>query len=348
MKKRWLAIGLAALVLTLSACGGGAGSGEASADQPGSEASSAPETPAESSAESGTEQTEGSAGSYYEEEESTVETPPLTYKMAPIYVQEEPNEYGRACSNYVIEINELGFSIWNIAVYDKTSGELLNWANDYEWTGYPGWICVDERPHYGYRYQDEWLPNWETDRSTYVVTVEHKGEALGPDDIQIVAEMEYQGQSAGDYTFEVNAELDEISVNASPVVHGFSLLKLGDEYFLPEINATGACGGFDEEGDYSYDGWSYTFIHLSGGEYDPEEFRDSFSAVSWDEESKTFVDYEIPAGYKEARLIDPDVNRFDLILGLQTSYDEDVPYELIENILPAYDDGTQKIVFCWS
>ena len=349
MKKRILAIGLAALMLMLTTACGGKGSAdtaESSTEAASSEAAEVSQDAPEESAGAD----DGEASADYGDPlitEEPAEAPELTYKMAPIYVQEEPTEYGYTHSNYVIVVNEPDFTFWDVTIFDKSTGEACGWDNDYDWSGYPGKICTEEKAHYGALRSDGWFDYWATDRATYVVTIEHKGDVLGAENVQVVAEMEYQGQQAGEYTFEVNAELDEIPTNECAVVHGFNLLKFGDEYYIPEINSSAAAGTYDYDTNSRCDGWGYTFIHLTGGETDPEAFRNSFRPMRWDDGSKSFVPYETPAGYEPWNSVDADGGNLEVYLGLSTDMDGDVPYELIEEIVPAYDDGVTQMVFSW-
>ena len=327
-----------------------------------SESDTSAETPAESSEDAGAaseesevseEEDSGAEETYaeesYAEEEPAVEAPELTYKMAPISVQAEPNEYGYTYSNYAISVDQVGFTFFDVAVYDKTTGELCSWENDYDWMGYPGKACVEEKAHYGYRFTDGWFDYWATDRSTYVLTVEHKGDVLAPEDVQIVAEMEYQGQEAGEYTFEVNAELEEIPVNESEIVHGFNLLRLKGQYFVPELNSSSSSGEYDYDNNTKSDGWGYTFIHVGGGDYDAAAFEGCFYPVEWDDTSKSFVPYKVPDGYDLDVTVKKDGDNLEVFIGLKTDMDSEVPYELIENIIPAYDGGGEGFyTFCWS
>ena len=358
MKKRLTALMLAALMLAMTtACGSdenGAGaetSETAAASEVGdatvNEETGMPEENAEpESYEENTSEPEA-----YEEEtaEPAVEVPELTYKMAPLSVEAEPTEYGYTYSTYAISVDQVGFTFWDVSIYDKKTGELCGWDNDYAWSGYPGKACVEEKPHYTYQYTDGFFDYWATDRSTYVLTIEHMGDVLAPEDVQVVAVMEYQGQEAGEYTFEVNADTEEIPFNESKVVHGFNLLRLKDQYFIPELNSSASGGG-----EYDYDnntwahGWSYTFIHVGDGDYSAEDYEGCFCPVQWDDAKKDFVPYEVPDGYDLDVSIKKDGDNLEVFMGLRTDMDNEVPYELIENIVPAYDGEEGFYIFCWS
>ena len=77
---------------------------------------------------------------------TVVEAPELTYKMAPLSVKAEPSEYGKTYCNYAIEVNEIGFTFDDVVIYDKKTGEECGWDNGYDWTEYPGKICVSDTP----------------------------------------------------------------------------------------------------------------------------------------------------------------------------------------------------------
>ena len=339
MKKRLITL-IAAVVLVaiLAGCG--------------SQQQNVPEDPVptdEYAGEAGTTEETSEPESYGEEPEQTVEVPELTYKMAPLSVKAEPSEYGYTYSTYVISVDQVGFTFWEISVYDKKTGERCSWDNDYELSGYSGAVCVEERPHYSYKYTDGSFDYWATDRSTYVIAVEHNGDVLAPEDIQVVAEMEYQGQQAGEYTFEVNADLEEIPFNESKVVHGLNLLRLKGQYFVPEVNSSASGGGtYDYDNNTWADGSSYTFIHVGDGDFSAEDFEGCFYPVQWDDAKKDFVPYVVPDGYDLDVSIHKDGDDLVVFIGLRTDMDSDVPYELTEIIVPAYKGEEGEFIFCWA
>ena len=356
MKKRFIAIFTAAvLIAVLGGCGSDQ-QGEQEASSTITEDEGADDQALEESNESSYEEADmtedASEPESYEEDsaEPAVEAPELTYKMAPLSVKAEPSEYGYTYSTYAISVDQVGFTFWDVSVYDKKTGKLCDWEDDYHWSGYPGKVCVEEKAHYTYEFTDGWFDYWATDRSTYVITIEHGGDVLGPEDVQIVAEMEYQGQSAGEYTFEVNADPEEIPVNESEIVHGFNLLKLNGQYFIPEINSSASGGGtYDYDNNTWADGFSYNFIHVGDGDYRAEDFDGCFYPVQWDDAQKTFVPYEVPDGYDIDVSINKDGDNLVVFMGLRTDMDNEVPFELIENIVPAYDGGGEGFyTFCWA
>lgn len=287
-----------------------------------------------------------------EQKEEKFKIPELTYKMAPITVEAEPTEYGHTYSSYVIEIEQVGFIfLGDFAVFNKKTGEECGFMADYDWTAYDGRICVDERPHYSYKYRgDEWPDYWETDRATCVVTIDHKGEALLPDEIEVRAELEYNGSSAStrEYTFEVNADFEDIPYNESKVVHGFNLLNFGGEYFVPELNSSDMGGGFyDYDTNTKSEGFTFNFIHVSRGGYDADALDGLFYPVQWDDEKKDFVPYEVPDGYELSVTVKEEGDYLKVFMGLITDMDNEVPLELRDAIIPAYDDGNTQMVIAW-
>ena len=315
--------------------------------------SAEPETPsnentAPQSSGTNTAQAEPQPAKEPEKEEPEEEIPELTYIMAPISVVSEPSEYGYTYSRYAIAVNELGFDFWDVEIFDKRTGERCGWDTDYDWSGYPGKICVEERPHYNYKFRDGLYDYWATDRATYVVTLKHKGDVLGPEDVQIRARMEYNGKILDDeYTFEVNAKEEDLKFNECAVVHGFNLLKIQGEAFIPEIDSTSSSGYYDHDNNTKSEGFGYTFIHLSDGDFDPEVIKGFFSAMQWDAEKKEFVPFEAPDGYEISVKAEKDGNDLEVFVGLQAGMDDEIPYELFEEIVPCYDDGETQMIFCW-
>ena len=328
------------MLVSLTACGSKETSGTADV------------SPADSGVTEETENTDSPEETAEEdpEEPEEYEVPELTYQMASLSVQAEPTEYGYTYSNYAIDINEVGFTFFGeMTVYDKSTGEECGWANDYDWSAYKGEICVEETAHYSYKYMDGWFDYWATDRSTLIVMIEHKGDVLAPENIQIVANMEYNGHEAGKYTFEVNAEADDLKYNESRYVHGVNLLKLKGETFVPELGTVSMGGGsYDYDNNKWADGYGFTFIHVGEGDFSPEDYIDCFSPMIWDDEKKDFVPYEIPEGFDLRTEISKDGNEMRVFIGLEAGMDAEIPYELYEGMVPQYDDGEVQMIICWN
>ena len=245
MRKQLLACMMSGLLLaTMTACGGAPKN-----DAPDDNATYSAEEPYGESYETeddlSNQEFISTDDSTKSSEQEAVEVPELTYRMAPLYVRTEPTEYGYTYCSYAIEVDQVGFTFRTLylKIIDKSTGEECDWANDYDWLGYPGKVCVEETPHYGVMFSDGWFDYWETDRSTLILTIEHQGNVLAPEDIQVVTGMEFNGQDIGEYTFEVNAELEDIGYNQCKVVHGFNLLKLKGELFVPEWSSVAVGGG---------------------------------------------------------------------------------------------------------
>lgn len=345
-KNIWKATIIMALAISLSACEGKAGP---SSEEP-APAMDESEVQAESKETVLEEEPDQPAGE--EEEEAAPEIPELTYKMAPLSVEPEPTEYGYTYSSYAIDIEEVGFTFFgDFSVYNKKTGERCGWDADYDWTGYPGKVCVDERPHYSYKYMsDDWPDYWETDRTTYVITVEHRGEVLAPEDIRVVAEMEYNGQAAGEYTFEVNAGAGDLHYNESRVVHGFNLLDFKGELFIPILNESDMGGGiYDYVNNRMSEGFTFHFLHVSGGDFNEKDLEGCFYPVQWDEEKKEFIPYKVPDGYELSVTVSREKNDLRIFMGLVTDLDleKGIPLELKTQMVPAYDDGEDQMVFAW-
>lgn len=351
MRKQLLACMMSGLLLaTMTACGGAPKN-----DAPDDNATYSAE---ESSGESyeteddlNNQEIISSDDSTESSEQEAVEVPELTYRMAPLYVRTEPTEYGYTYCSYAIEVDQVGFTFRTLylKIIDKSTGEECDWANDYDWLGYPGKVCVEETPHYGVMFSDGWFDYWETDRSTLILTIEHQGDVLAPEDIQVVTGMEFNGQDIGEYTFEVNAELEDIGYNQCKVVHGFNLLKLKGELFVPDLSSVAVGGGtYDYDNNTWADGFTYTFVHMTDGDFNPEDYEGCFYPVRWDDAKKDFVPYEVPDGFGLRVEVKREGEYMYVFIGLEADMDSEIPYELYENIVPAYDDGETQMVFSWT
>ena len=354
MKKKIMALGLAAMMIMLAACGGkkeeSAAAGETAASEDVQIGNAEQEETAEESEYPEENVEENASPEESEADSEAVEVPELTYQMAPIAVDDAPSESGYSVSAYAIDVNEQGFTFFDIVLIDKRNGEKLGYENGYEWTAYPARNCLVDRAHYGIQRSDEQgYTYWQDDLASNIIFIRHEGEPMRAEDLRVEAEMEYRAQDIGTYTFEVNAETADIKVNTSSVVHGFNLLKLGDEYFIPELDSIISGGPYDYDRNTKSKGWYFSFLHMSRGEYDEQAFADLFSPAWWDDESKSFVPFEVPEGYALAKVVERNGDDFQVFLGLENGMDDDeIPFELIEFLVPVYDDGTTKMTFSWS
>lgn len=340
---RSLIIVLVALVLSLTACAEKSGSVDSS---PTNEAENSEEV-TDSGADTDDTAMERQGGEG-DDGEASLRVPELTYKMAPIYVSSDPDEFGKTQSNYIIELNELGFNFnkTETKLIDKSTGQECG----YDFEIHIGCICVEERSHYGQRSEGFFYP-WETDRMTMIIMIQHEGEGLAPEDIRVVADMYYAGEEIQTRVFEVNADLNEITVNSSPVIHGESMVKLDDEYYMIDVNTPINSSEYDYITGFGAVGIGVRFVHLSGGEMNSMLLENYFKPMKWDKTSFSFVPFDASPEYDNWKKIDNDNGNIIVKMGvsgpLSKMEEEGISYEILEELVPTYESSTAKMIFNW-
>lgn len=285
-------------------------------------------------------------------EETSLKVPKLTYKMAPIYVSSEPDEFGQTQSNYIIELNEPGFNFSKAEtkLIDKSTGQECGYDSGYDLEIHIGCICIEERSHYGQRSEGFFYP-WETDRMTMILMIQHKGEGLAQEDIRVVADIYYADEEIQTRVFEVNADLSEITVNSSLVIHGESMVKLDDEYYMIDANAPINSSENNYITGIGSIGIGFRFVHLSGGEMNSMLLENYFKPMKWDKTSFSFVPFDASPEYDNWKKIDNDNGNIIVKMGvsgpLSKMEEEGISYEILEELVPTYESSTAKMIFNW-